>query len=335
MKIGWRGALGFVLSALLLWYALHKVAFDEVAHVLRSSNPLYFGLAAAASTLLFPLRARRWRVILDPVEPNLPFGQLWRATAIGMMVTNVVPARAGELARAYALSKEQPRVSFATAFASIAVDRVFDGVVLLLMLLVAMLDPAFPAGTTVANQPVASWAAGGIVFIIAVVGVLYAIVLFPARIITVFESIVRRVAPRIEARGRVALLAFASGLGVLRTPGRFGAVMFWTTAHWLMNALAFWLGFKAVGIDAPFSAALFAQGIIAIGVAVPAAPGMVGVFEAVAQVALGVYGIDTGLATAWAIGYHIVSFIPITVIGAVYFVKLGLRMDELRSAGAS
>jgi len=160
-------------------------------------------------------------------------------------------------------------------------------------------------------------------------------VLFPARIITVFESVVRRVAPRIEARGRAALLSFASGLGVLRTPGRFGAVMFWTTAHWLMNALAFWLGFKAVGIEAPFSAALFAQGIIAIGVAVPAAPGMVGVFEAVAQVALGVYGIDTGLATAWAIGYHIVSFIPITVIGAVYFVKLGLRMDELRSAGTS
>jgi uncharacterized protein (TIRG00374 family) len=335
MKIGWRGALGFVLSALLLWYALHKVDFDEVTHVLRASNPFYFGLAAVASTLLFPLRARRWRVILDPVEPNLPFGQLWRATAIGMMVTNVVPARAGELARAYALSKEQPRVSFATAFASIAVDRVFDGVVLLLMLLVAMLDPAFPAGTRVANQPVASWAAGGIVFIIAVVGVLYAIVLFPERLIAIFESVVRRVAPRIEARGRAALLAFASGLGVLRTPGRFGAVMFWTTAHWLMNAFAFWLGFKAVGIGAPFSAALFVQGIIAIGVAVPAAPGMVGVFEAVAQVALGVYGIDTGLATAWAIGYHIVTFIPITVIGAVYFVKLGLRMDELRSAGAS
>lgn len=335
MKIGWRGALGFILSALLLWYALHKVDFAEVEHVLRSSNPVYFALSSVAATLLFPLRARRWRVILDPVEPNLPFGQLWRATAIGMMVTNVVPARAGELARAYSLSKEEPRVSFATAFASIAVDRVFDAVVLLLLLLVAMFDPAFPAGTRVANQPVANWAGSGIVFIVAVVGALYAIVFFPARIITLFELVARRVAPRIEARGRDALIAFASGLSVLRTPGRFGAVMFWTLAHWLMNALGFWLGFKAVGIEAPFSAALFAQGIIAIGVAVPAAPGMVGVFEAVAQVALGVYGISAGLATAWAIGYHVVSFIPITVIGAVYFVKLGLKMDELRGAGAS
>jgi uncharacterized protein (TIRG00374 family) len=124
-------------------------------------------------------------------------------------------------------------------------------------------------------------------------------------------------------------------LSVLRTPSRFGAVMFWTVAHWLLNALAFWFGFKAVGLQAPFTAALFVQGIIAIGVAVPAAPGMVGVFEAVAQIALGVYGVGAGLATAWAIGFHVVTFIPITVIGAVYFAKLGLRMDELRSAGES
>jgi uncharacterized protein (TIRG00374 family) len=335
MKIGWRGALGFVLSALLLWYALHKVNFGEVAHVLRTSNGWYFALASLSATLLFPLRARRWRVILDPVQPGLPFGQLWRATAIGMMVTNVVPARAGELARAYALSKEEPRVSFATAFASIAVDRVFDAVVLLLLLFVAMVDPAFPVGTQIANQPIANWAGSGIVFILAVLASLYAIVLFPARIITVFELVVRRVAPRVEARGRDALLAFASGLSVLRTPSRFGAVMFWTVAHWLLNALAFWFGFKAVGLQAPFTAALFVQGIIAIGVAVPAAPGMVGVFEAVAQIALGVYGVGAGLATAWAIGFHVVTFIPITVIGAVYFAKLGLRMDELRSAGES
>jgi uncharacterized protein (TIRG00374 family) len=335
MKIGWRGALGFLLSALLLWYALHKVDFSEVAHVLRTANPLYFGLAAVASTLLFPLRARRWRVILDPVEPNLPFGPLWRATAIGMMVTNVVPARAGELARAYALSKELPRVSFATAFASIAVDRVFDAVVLLLLLFVAMVDPAFPAGTTVANQPIANWAGTGIILIVAVVAALYAIVLFPARIITLFELVVRKVAPGVEARGRDALLAFASGLSVLRTPSRFGAVMFWTILHWLMNALGFWFAFKAVGIQAPFTATLFAQGIIAMGVAVPAAPGMVGVFEAVAQVALGVYGVPAGVATAWAIGYHVVSFIPITIIGAAYFARLGLKMDELRNAGQS
>ena len=332
MKFGWRGAIGIALSVALLVYALHDVNFSVVGMTLRKSNIALFVLSAITATLTFPLRARRWRVILDPIAPNLPFGELWRATAIGMMIGNIVPARAGELARAYALSKEEPKVSFAAAFASIAVDRVFDAVVILVMLFAAMLDPAFPSGTRIANQPVANWAGGGIIAVVVLLAALYALVLFPARVLTIFELIVRRLAPKIEARGRDALLAFAAGLSVLRAPRRFAEVLLWTVLHWICNALAFWLGMKAVGIVAPFSAAFFVQGIIAIGVAIPSAPGFFGVFEAIAKESLGVYGVGPDLAVAWAIGFHILSFIPITLIGAFYFARLGLRMGELGTA---
>lgn len=332
MKFGWRGGIGIALSVVLLVYALHDVNFSVVALTLEKSNIALFVLAAFTATMTYPLRARRWRVILDPIAPNLPFGELWRATAVGMMIGNIVPARAGELARAYALSKEEPKVSFAAAFASIAVDRVFDAVVILVMLFLAMLDPAFPSGTRIADQPVANWAGGGIVAVVALLVALYALVLFPARVLVVYELIVRRLAPKIEARGRDALLAFASGLSVLRAPRRFAAVLFWTVLHWLCNALAFWIGFRAVGISTPFSAAFFVQGIIAIGVALPSAPGFFGVFEAIAKQSLGVYGVGPDLAVAWAIGFHILSFIPITVIGAVYFARLGLKMGDLGAA---
>lgn len=333
MKIGWRGAIGIALSVALLVYALSDVDFGEVAATLRASNLPMLVLAALLATLTFPLRARRWRVILDPVEPNLPFGQLWRSTAIGMMVGNVVPARAGELARAYALSRENPRVGFAAAFASIAVDRVFDAVVVLLLLFVAMFDPIFPRGTPVGGQPISNWAGGGIIAVAALLAALYAIVFFPTRVLTIFELLVRRIAPKLEARGRDAIVAFSSGLGVLRAPKRFASVFLWTLAHWLLNALAFWVGFRAVGISVPFSASLFIQGIIAIGVALPSAPGFFGVFEVAAKAGLAVYGVGPDRAVAWAIGYHILSFIPITVIGAAYFARLGMRMGELQSAG--
>lgn len=332
MKLGWRGAIGIALSIALLVYALHDVNFRVVAGTLEQSNVALFALSAIAATAIFPLRARRWRAILDPVAPDLPFGDLWRATAIGMMIGNIVPARAGELARAYALSTEQPKVGFAAAFASIAVDRVFDAVVILFMLFLAMLDPAFPSGTRIANQPVANWAGGGIIAVVALLFALYALVLFPARVLTIYELVVRRLAPKLEARGRDALLAFASGLSVLRAPRRFAEVLFWTVLHWLCNAFAFWLGFKAVGIATPFSAAFFVQGIIAIGVAIPSAPGFFGVFEAIAKESLAVYGIGPDLAVAWAIGFHILSFIPITLIGAVYFARLGLKMGDLGTA---
>jgi uncharacterized protein (TIRG00374 family) len=109
-------------------------------------------------------------------------------------------------------------------------------------------------------------------------------------------------------------------------------VFAWTLAHWLVNALAFYVAFRAVGITAPFSAALFLQGIIAIGVAIPQAPGFFGVFETFGKYGLGIFGVPPDAAVSWAIGFHFVSYVPITVIGAWYFVRAGLSMRDLGGA---
>jgi uncharacterized membrane protein YbhN (UPF0104 family) len=98
----------------------------------------------------------------------------------------------------------------------------------------------------------------------------------------------------------------------------------------LLNALAYWVAFKAVGITAPFTAALLLQGLVGIGVALPSVPGFFGVFEAIGQQGLGIYGVDAARATSWAIGYHILTFIPITALGIYYFVRLGLSFRDLR-----
>jgi uncharacterized protein (TIRG00374 family) len=331
MRIGWRGALGLLLSAGFLVWTLRGVSLAEVSRSLaEASVPLLIATALVA-TLIFPLRALRWRVILDPIAPRLPFGALWRSTAIGMMVNNVVPARAGELARAFALTRERPEVPFSASFASLAVDRAFDGIVIVLLLVVAMLDPAFPAGTRIAGRPVANWAGGGAVVIALVLGALYVVVFFPGRLIGLYELFARRVAPRLEARGRDALLAFAGGLGALRSPRRFLEVFAWTLLHWLVAAASFWIAFKAFGISVPVTASLFLQGLIALGVALPSSPGFFGVFEAFAKAGLGVYGVAPALAVSWAIGFHLLTFIPITVIGAVYFVRLGIHFRDLRA----
>ena len=329
MRMGWRGALGIVLSVALLVFAFHGVKWNEVLEGLRHVDVGLMALSIIAATAIFPLRARRWRTILDPVVPNLPFGKLWRATALGMMVNNVVPARAGELARAYALSREDPRVTFAAAFASLAVDRVFDALIILSLMFGAMLDPRFPGGSL---RTTASIAITGIVGMIAVTIVLYLIVFFPDRTITLFELFARRVVPRFEQKGKEWLHAFATGLSVLRSPARFLSVVWWTLLHWLMNALAFWLAFKAVHVDAPFSAALFLQGLIAIGVAVPSSPGFFGLWEAVAKKGLGIFGVGESLAVTWAVAFHILSYIPITLIGGYYFLHLGVHLRDIGPA---
>jgi hypothetical protein len=332
MKSGWRGLAGFLLSGALLLWVLRDVSLATVWAELSRADPWLFFWSTVAATVIFPIRALRWRVILEPVAPDIPFGPLWRATAIGMMINNVLPARAGELARAFALTREVPRVPFSTSVASLVVDRLFDAVVLLALGLVAFMDPAFPANATIAGQPLAEWAIGGIALTGALLAIVYLLVFFPRALIVTFEIFSRRISPKLEERGRVALQRFSDGLSVMRSPRRFVLVFLWTLVHWLISGLGTWLGFLAVGIDLPFSAALFVQTITAFGVALPSAPGFFGVFEAISVITLAVYGVSAALATSWAIGFHILTFIPITVIGAYYFVHLGMHFRDLKAA---
>ena len=82
----------------------------------------------------------------------------------------------------------------------------------------------------------------------------------------------------------------------------------------------------------PFSAALFLQGLVAIGVAAPQMPGFFGVFELFGQVGLGLYGVRSDTAVAWAITYHALSFVPITVIGAWFFMRAGISIGDIGGA---
>src|SRR5688572_22806576 len=329
MKIGWRGLLGVVISVALLWWTLRGESFREIWTVLRESNAALFILAAAVATLMFPLRAWRWRYILEPTAGRIPFGPLWRATAIGFMVNNVSPARAGELARAYVLSRETGRITFTASLASLVVDRVFDALVVLLLLLVVVSLPGFPADATVGGWPMNRLLlAGALVAITALVALVLA-ALFPERMAQLWERALGRRAPRLMARGRDILLSFGAGLKVLRDVRQSAIVFLWALLSWLVNGASFWIAFKAVGIDAPFTAALFLQSLLAVAVAAPSAPGFFGVFEASAKIALSVYGIDDTLAVSYALGYHLLGWIPITLIGFWYLAKMGLHLKDV------
>ena len=332
MKFGWRSALGVLLSAGSLFLAFRGIQFGEVAARVRHANLALLALSTVVATCTFPLRARRWRPILDPVAPNLPFAPLWSATVIGMMINNVLPARAGEPARAYALSRSTPAVSFPAAFASLAVDRLFDMIVMFGLMFLAMLDPVFPRGAQVMNRPIASYATFGIAAVVGLTVAMYAVVFFPDHVLSLYELMARRLPTTLKAKGRSAVSSIIHGLSVLRSPSRFIAVLGWTVAHWLCNALAFWIGFKAFGITAPFSSALFLQGLIAVGVAAPQMPGFFGVFELFGQLGLGLYGVRSDTAVAWAISYHALTYVPITVIGAYYFLRAGLSLGDIGGA---
>jgi uncharacterized protein (TIRG00374 family) len=330
IKPGWKGLIGLALTVVLLWWAFHGVNWSDVRDALGRANPWLVAGAVVVSTCVFPLRALRWRPILDPVAPGVPYGALWRATAIGMMANNVLPGRAGEFVRAYALTRETS-VKFSLAFGSIVVDRVFDSIIVLLLMVVATLAPGFPAHTEIAGRSVSSIAWAGVVIVAGISIVMYAIVYFPDRLIALYDWIAHRIARRFEDRGHRMLRSFADGLSVLRDPLRFVIVFAWALLHWLVQPLAFYMMFRALGIDVPFSAALFLQGLIVFAVAAPSTPGYAGLFEAGAIAGLAVYGVSKTMALTWALSFHILSLVPITVIGLYYLARTGLRLGELRT----
>jgi uncharacterized protein (TIRG00374 family) len=329
MKLGWRGGLGLVLSVVLLWWTLRDVELAKVWAALAASNLALLALSALVATLSFPLRAWRWRYILHPVAPGLPYGPLWRSTAIGMMVNNVVPARAGELARAFALSRERQGVGFAAALGSLVVDRVMDALVILVFLLIVVASPGFPRDVLVADRPVEHWLRLATMIALVPVAGLAVLAFFPARMLALWTAVARRVSPRLAERGHAIIAGFTSGLGVFRDPRRLGLVLFWTTVQWIVNGLSFWIGMEAVGIDSGVGAAFFLQSMLALAVAIPSAPGFFGVFEAVSKASLAVYRVDGTVAVTFALGYHLLSFIPITVIGFWYFARMGMHFRDL------
>ena len=334
MKVGWKGALGLVITAVCLYFAFRNTDWSAALEQARNANLLLLTLSAAAATGMFPLRALRWRTILDPVAPKLPLGPLWRSIAIGMMFNNIAFLRAGELARVFALTREVPSVGFSTGFASLIVDRVFDAIVVLLLLAVAVIAAPFLATTQIYGYSLSRLAFAFAAVPVLMLVALYAMVFFPETLIRIFESLARRVSPAIEARGATMLRRFAEGLSVLRSPGHFIAVFLWTLLHWLLQPVAFWLGFRALGIDVPWSATLFVQGVIVMLVALPGVPGFFGQFELGATIGLALYGVSQSTASTWALVFHVASFIPITLIGAYYSTRLGLSMGDMKSVGA-
>src|SRR5438105_3448817 len=209
------------------------------------------------------------------------------------------------------------------------VDRVFDVIVVLLLLVVAMLAPSFPREAQINGRSIAMFALLGTAGVVVGLTGLFWLVLHPASLIGFTRRIARSAVPRWEEPIAKFLERFTLGLTVLRDGKRSFAAFLWTLAHWLLCAASYWFAYKAIGLEAPPTSTLFVQTIIVLAVAIPSTPGFVGVFEAFAVAALAVYGVSADLAAAWAVVYHVISYIPVTALGLIYFARLGLTFREI------
>lgn len=318
------------MSALLIWWTLHDVRIVEVWEHVRGVRWLPFFAAIGVATLTFPLRTVRWQYLLRLEGEPLPFIPLWHATAIGFMSTNLLPARAGELARAYA-ARRLTGTRFTTAVGSIAVERVLDGLTLVAFLAVATWAGGFGSDTAVGNLTLGGIGKiAGVVFSAALL-VAVAVVRWPIPALRTTRYVAGRILPRTWTKSIVeAVEGILAGLDSLRSARGLLTVLFWSLVVWVAGAASFWLALLAFGIVVPWSAALLLQSLLAFGVAVQFSPGFFGQFEAICRVTLALYAVGSGPAVSFAFGFHLGGFIPITLLGLWSLSKAHLHLADLK-----
>lgn len=333
MKLDWKAVLGIAISGLLIWWVLRGVDVAEVwAHV-RGAHWGLLLAAVAVATSGFLLRALRWKLLLHPLDPGTTLHNRFAAVNIGFATNNLLPARVGEFARAWSIAKLEPRIPTSGALGSLVVERVLDAVAVFTLLGIALLHPSFPAEATVAGQPIQTLVNTILVLLAALLAALALLLAFPGLFLALARSLDRVLPDRAAQLLVEALTSFLGGLDALRSPRLLGGALLWSFGFWGWNAVSFWLAMHAFGIQEGYITALFVQAIIALGVAVPSAPGFFGTFHAAAVVALvEVYGVGNSATLAFAFGYHLGGFIPVTLMGLWYAGRLGVSLKELGEA---
>jgi len=325
-----RALVGVAVSVLLLVWVLRDVSFGEVARRIGQADPLLLGAAVVVQMIGFLFRAQRWRILLRPVSAAVPFHAAFGATMIGFAVNNLLPARVGELARAYALGRGGA-VSGSAALGALVLERLLDGVILLALLFAVMFAPGFPLLGAVDPRGAALLAAG--IFGGGLVALRLAIAR-PAWLVAAAERVSRALLP-LALRGRLvrAMGSFLDGTAALRDARLFALSAAWAVGQWLFLASSFLLAFHAFAIrQAGVEGAIFLQSLISLAVAVPSTPGFFGPFEAAARVGLELWNVQAEQAVSFAIGFHIAGFIPVTVIGLLYAWRMGVGLREVGAA---
>lgn len=325
MKHRIRIAVSLAVTAIFLWWALRGVNWAEVRDHLARANWFLLFLSVVVSTLSIHVRALRWKTLLAPLDPNVPLRPRLAGTAIGFAANNLIPARVGEIVRCVVCAR-LTRLSITGVVGSLVVERVLDGLVTVVLLLVATSLPGFPpaAGILAAIRVVAAVMAAAAV-------VLIALAMMPERSLALAGAIGRVVLPqRLRAPVLRSFESLIAGLAVLRTPRLLALSVAWAVAQWLFISLSVYFAFLAFGIREPgYAGAVFLQCAINLAVAFPSAPGFFGPLEVAATKGLALWQVDPSRAVSFAIGYHIGGFITVTLLGLWYVQRLNLGWREL------
>ena len=166
------------------------------------------------------------------------------------------------------------------------------------------------------------------------VSVLCVLAIAPARTRGLIERLTRRWPP-LQQRVIGVLETFVRGLEGVRTRAHLFPLAAWTAAIWVLPAFITWTMFRALDFELPWIAAWAVLSFVGLGVAIPSAPGYIGVFHAAAAIALTIFGVPATAAFGYALLFHATQILPITAVGWIYLLREHLSLTEATRREAS
>ncbi len=253
-------------------------------------------------------------------------------TTIGYMGNNIYPARAGEVLRAVILKRRED-VSISASLATIIVERIFDGVVMLAFVFVNLPELAKLTGQSGFVGNIQQVAVIGTGFFFGALIIFLLAAMFPQITMKIGQWFIDRLLPqRIRQQTSALMHKFLDGLASLRSPFNILMVFLTSLVIWLLETSKYWLVMHAFNFSVSFFALMLMNGIVNLATTIPSAPGYIGTFDAPGIAVLTAYGVNQATAAGYTLVLHVALWLPITLLGAYYLTREGIKWnDSLRT----
>ena len=331
---GARVLLGVAVSAIFVVLFLRGTDFGAVGDAFREADVVLIMLGLAAYLAGVWFRAVRWHYLFAPVRP-IAARQLFPIVAIGYASNNILPARTGEVVRAHVFG-QRFGVSPVAGLGSVALERLFDGLMLTLFLCVgvaASLAGAF--GMDYAGDVLTATMSFLVFGVTAAFALSYLIARYPERTGRTVRRWLRRLR-RLQSRDHSWVDAFIAGLGALRQKRLVIAALWSSAVAWGFEALMYWLVGEGFGLDLPFPVYLLVAAAANVIITAPSTSGGIGPFEWAAKSVVLIFLAGEGaeeVAIAYAAALHGLVLVPITIVGLVFLWTMHVPIRRLARGG--
>ena len=327
-----RFLIGLALAIVFLYLFLRNIDLHELLEFIRRGSVGWLVFALFVNLFNYLLRAYRWRFFLLPIKKT-KIWNLFVATVIGFSASTIFPARIGEVVRPYLLGTKE-NIGKSAALATIIVERVFDSLTVVFLLVIYLLILVRPEQLSPqARTSLDLLKRAGLVVFAGTLGVaifLYYLKTNPSGIRKIVKKIERFLPAKITHSLDDILDSFIEGLAILHDPKTLFTITFWSIVLWIVISFGFWTVIRAYLPQFAFQNTFLIMILLAIGVAIPT-PGGVGSYDFMCKFALvQFFAVPAALAGAIALISHFLAFVPVTILGVGFFSHEGLSAAKIQ-----